>query len=304
VSYDTNPSSYVCIDREWNKGDVVQIRFPMHNTVEQMPNVHEYIAFMHGPILLSAKTGTENLKGLIADDGRWSQYAAGEYLPVDKAPILIEDNIQNIADKLVSVKDKSLNFKLDVKMINKADLTLQPFFQIHDARYMMYWLALTPDEYQTYLESLANIEKEKLLLEKRTVDFVATGEQQPETDHSMQIENSNTGNNLDEFWREASDGGYFSYNLFTNYESNLSLYVRYWGAEWGNRKFEIYIDDEKLVTEDNTGRWNQSLFKDIVYEIPKSMIENKKNVRVKFQSFKETTAGAVYMVRLLRTNSN
>lgn len=120
----------------------------------------------------------------------------------------------------------------------------------------------------------------------------------------MQIENSNTGNNLDEFWREASDGGYFSYNLFTNYESNLSLYVRYWGAEWGNRKFEIYIDDEKLVTEDNTGRWNQSLFKDIVYEIPKSMIENKKNVRVKFQSFKETTAGAVYMVRLLRTNSN
>ena len=304
VSYDTNPSSYVCIDREWNKGDVVQIRFPMHNTVEQMPNVHEYIAFMHGPILLSAKTGTENLKGLIADDGRWSQYAAGEYLPVDKAPILIEDNIQNIADKLVSVKDKSLNFKLDVKMINKADLTLQPFFQIHDARYMMYWLALTPDEYQTYLESLANIEKEKLLLEKRTVDFVATGEQQPETDHSIQIENSNTGNNLDEFWREASDGGYFSYNLFTNSESNLSLYVRYWGAEWGNRKFEIYIDDEKLVTEDNTGRWNQSLFKDIVYEIPKSMIENKKNVRVKFQSFKETTAGAVYMVRLLRTNSN
>jgi len=30
--------------------------------------------------------------------------------------------------------------------------------------------------------------------------------------------------------------------------------VRYWGAEWGSRKFEIYIDDELLITEDNTGR--------------------------------------------------
>ncbi|MDM8161535.1 hypothetical protein QUH73_17065 [Labilibaculum sp. K2S] len=32
--------------------------------------------------------------------------------------------------------------------------------------------------------------------------------------------------------------------------------VRYWGAEWGSRKFDIYIDDEKLLTEDNTGKWN------------------------------------------------
>ncbi len=68
----------------------------MHNTIEHLPNVPEYIAFMHGPILLGAKTGTEDLKGLIADDGRWGQYAGGEYLPVDKAPILVDDDIQNI----------------------------------------------------------------------------------------------------------------------------------------------------------------------------------------------------------------
>lgn len=62
----------------------------MHNTIEHLPNVPEYIAFMHGPILLGAKTGTEDLKGLIADDGRWGQSSSGEFLPVDKAPILIE----------------------------------------------------------------------------------------------------------------------------------------------------------------------------------------------------------------------
>ena len=36
---------------------------PMHNTIEHLPNVPEYIAIMHGPILLGAKTGTEDLKG-------------------------------------------------------------------------------------------------------------------------------------------------------------------------------------------------------------------------------------------------
>ncbi|MCW8849622.1 MAG: glycoside hydrolase family 127 protein, partial [Melioribacteraceae bacterium] len=201
VSYSVNPSSYLSFDRKWKAGDVVEIKLPMHNTIEKLPNVSNYIAFMHGPILLSAKTGTEELKGLIADDGRWSQYASGEYLPIDKAPILIDDDIQNIVDKIEPVKDEPLKFTLSAKMINLKQLTLEPFYQIHDARYMMYWLTLTPDGYQAYLDSLANIEKEKLLLEKRTVDFVATGQQQPEADHSMQYENSNTGNNLDEFWR-------------------------------------------------------------------------------------------------------
>jgi len=300
LNYSELPSSYVTIDRKWKKGDVVQIILPMHNTIEHLPNVPEYIAFMHGPVLLGAKTGTEDLKGLIANDSRWGQYASGEYLPVDKAPILIEDEIQNIGDRLVPVKDKPLNFKLNVKMINPEELTLEPFYKIHDARYMIYWLALTNSGYKAYLDSLANIEKEKLALEKHTIDYVATGEQQPETDHAMQMENSNKGNNLNEFYREARDGGYFSYDLASKSETSLSLFLRYWGAEWGNRKFDIYIDNEKLATEDNTNRWNQSMFKNVVYPIPDSLVQGKTHIRVKFQSLSGTTAGAIYIVRLLR----
>jgi len=299
-AYSALPSSYVCIDRKWKKGDVVQIMLPMHNTIEHLPNVPEYIAIMHGPVLLGAKTGTEDLKGLIADDGRWGQNASGEYLPVDKAPILIDDNIETIADKLIPVKDKPLNFSLKVRMANPAGLTLEPFYKIHDSRYMMYWLALSNSGYKAYTDSLASIEKEKLALEKHTIDQVATGEQQPETDHVLQLEKSNKGNNLNEFFREARDGGYFSYDLATKSETNLSLLIRYWGAEWGNRKFDIFIDDEKLVSEDNTGKWNQSMFKDVVYPISDSMLIGKTHVRVKFQSLPESTAGAVYYLRLIR----
>ena len=75
-------------------------------------------------------------------------------------------------------------------MKNPVDITLQPFYQIHDARYMMYWMALSNNQYKSYLDSIAAVEKEKLELEKRTVDFVAPGEQQPEADHQMQSDKS------------------------------------------------------------------------------------------------------------------
>ena len=58
VTYTSLPSSYVGIERKWRKGDRIQITLPMHNTVEHLPNVPEYLAFMHGPVLLGAKTGT------------------------------------------------------------------------------------------------------------------------------------------------------------------------------------------------------------------------------------------------------
>jgi len=59
-------------------------------TFTQCANLH---SVMHGPILLGAKTGTEDLAGLIAHDGRWEHIADGKKLPIDKAPIIIEDNL-------------------------------------------------------------------------------------------------------------------------------------------------------------------------------------------------------------------
>jgi len=302
ISYTSHPSSYIAIDRTWKKGDIVQVLLPMHNTIEQLPNMTAYIAFMHGPILLGAKTGTEDLAGLIAQNGRWEHIADGKKLPIDKAPIVIEDDRSKIANELVPVKDKPLTFTMPkLEMINPVEVLLEPFYKIHDARYMMYWMVLTSNEYGSYLDSIAMSEKEKLALEYSTIDFIAPGEQQPEADHKMQSLNSNTGTNLDEFWRDASNEGYFSYDLVTNGDSDLTLLVRYWGYEWGDRKFDIYIDDGKLVSENNSGRWYQSKFQNVEYKIPNSMIKGKDHIRLKFQALQGSTAGAVYSIRLLRT---
>jgi len=300
VEYTAQPSAYIALNRLWKKGDVVEVELPMRHTLEHLTDVPEYVAILYGPILLGAKTGTEDLKGLIADDSRWGHIANGERLPIDQAPIIREDNLSGIVDKLKPVKGQPLTFTAkNLKMVNPAKLVLEPFYRIHDARYMIYWMALTGNQYSAYLDSIAGVEKEKLALQKRTLDFVAPGEQQPEVDHAMEHSNSRSGSSHDGFWRDAGEGGYFSYKLATNGEANLSLQVRYWGAEWGNRAFDIYIDEEKLITENNTGRWNQSQFQDIEYAIPDAMLRDKTHIRLKFQALPQNTAGAVYYIRLL-----
>ena len=299
VQHSSLPSSYIAIERLWKKGDVVLIELPMESKIEQLPNVPVYIAIMHGPILLSARSGKEDLKGLVANDSRWGHIASGQRLPIDKAPIIIEDRVSDILKKLKPIKGKPLTFTASgLKIINSIDIILEPFFRIHDSRYMMYWMALSTAQYRSYLDSVSALEKEKLALQKRTIDFVAPGEQQPEADHFIQSSQSRSGNFLDEFWRDAGNNGYFSYQLSTQGKTDLSLIVRYWGAEEGNRKFDIYIDDQKLLTEDIARKWNQSRFQNVEYKIPDSIIKNKNAVRVKFQSLPGNTAGPVYYVRL------
>jgi hypothetical protein len=274
---------------------------PMRHSIEPLPNVPNYIALMYGPVLLGAKTGTEDLAGLVAGDSRWGHIARGKKLPLDKAPIIIEDTIPALTSKLTRVTGKPLTFTArSVKMKHPVNAVLEPFYKIHDARYMIYWMALSPTRYRSYRDSMAIVEEEKIALEKRTIDAVAPGEQQPEVDHALQKLHSNSGNNRDEFWRDASNEGYFSYNLATGGNTGVHLMVRYWGAERGNRKFDIYIDDEKLVSEDNTGKWNQTQFKHIEYPIPDSMVKGKSHIRVKFQAQKGSTAGAVYYIRLVK----
>ncbi len=76
---------------------------------------------------------------------------------------------------------------------------------------------------------------------------MAPGELQLEIDHAMQSSNSKTDIFLDQFWRNASNGSYFSYRLETKGETDLSLMVRYWGLKWGSSRFDIYIYDRSYI---------------------------------------------------------
>ena len=305
VSVITGPSSYVTIDRQWKKGDVIDIQFPMHNSVKYLPNLTQYIALMHGPIMLAMKTGTEDLAMLIADDSRFGQLAVGKKLPIDQAPILINNDIENIADQLQPVAGKPLHFTLSTKMVNEIRNELIPFFELHDARYMMYWLALSEDNYKGYLDNLARQEKERQELENRTVDKVQPGEQQPESDHFMETDESFKGNTNDVFYRDAKDGHYFSYLMQTSGKTNLCLRLKYWGVgEWKSHEFDIFIDDVLVKSVNNTGKYRISEFKYETYDLPADVLKGKSQIRVKFVAKPQKQIGEIYGVRLVESLAN
>lgn len=309
-SKDWKPGTYVSINRTWKQGDVVDIQFPMHASIEYMPNVPQYISILYGPIVLSMKTGTEDLAGLLADDSRFGQMATGRKLPVDQAPYLIANQVEDIANDLEPVAGKPLHFTLKTRMENRPQLNesegingeLIPFFELHDSRYMLYWLALSTDGYKEYIDNLACEEQARMTLEAATTDKVQPGEQQPESDHFMEADESSTrGITNDVPFRDARNGGSFSYLMQTKGRTDLAVRIRYWGQdEWRTCEYDLYVDDVLVTSVNNSRKWRSSQWKYESYPIPASALKGKKQVRVKFVAKPHRQVGEIYEVRLVK----
>lgn len=302
----TCPSSYIKINKVWKKGDVIHINIPMKVSIEEMPNVPNYISFLRGPILLGAKTGTQNLRRIVADDSRMGHIASGSLVPSFEAPYIIgtKEEIQDKLNKMKSIDDKPLTYAIPgfVNPEKYKDLILEPFFRIHDSRYMIYWKFASSKEFECYQAAQKEEEIQKLQIDQRTVDFVISGEQQPEADHFMESQGSRAGNLEREAWREVKNG-YFQYKLKTDGLNNLSLMVRYWGRETGKRTFDILIDGETIVTENISKKWNKSAYVNMEYPIPVEMLRNKQYITVTFKSAEYNIAGKVAAVRLLKAKN-
>jgi DUF1680 family protein len=135
-----NPDHYLVIDRKWEPGDRVEVDLPMHLRLEQLPDKSEYYAFLYGPVALAAKTGTEEMPGLYADDSRGGHIAQGERIPLEEMPVLVGEP-GALLDGPAPVPGKPLTFRLTgiYPSDRREALELIPFFRLHDSRYILYW---------------------------------------------------------------------------------------------------------------------------------------------------------------------
>jgi hypothetical protein len=298
------PSSYIVIDRQWKDGDVIEISMPMSISIEELPNEPQFISIMRGPIVMGARMGTNDLRGLVADDHRWAHIAHGSLVSLFDTPPIIgsRNEIQSKLETMQPVDGKPFNFTVPGLFQEAAykDFVLEPFHNIHDSRYMVYWFSATQPEYNQILKERQEAERQKLILDGRTVDAVIPGEQQPEADHLMKQQGAQTGVHKEEPFRYARPGGYFQYEMKTGESEDLSLMVRYWGNETGNRTFNITIDDKLLVTENLTGKWNKNDFVNVEYHIPAEMLKSKTGVTVKFAGTEHNNTGRIFNVRILK----
>ncbi len=297
------PSSYISLTREWRDGDVVEMELPMNMRIEELNYLPSYVSIMRGPIVLAARLNSDvPMPGLIAGDHRWGHIAGGPLVSVFETPLLIGKR-QDILKKLNALKPEKDGFTFRTKGVfvnDGAEVVLEPFHDIHDSRYMLYWLSMTPQEYSAYKKRALQDEELRLALDKRTVDAVNTGEQQPEVDHGMKSAGSGSGNYSGEPWRDASNGGYFSYDLATDNLKDLILRVRYWGNESASNKFSILVDDISIAEVENGNLKGKDEFIDREYTIPSELLEGKNSVNVKFSTSKGNSTGGIYHVRLLR----
>jgi DUF1680 family protein len=299
----SEPSSYVTLDRRWRNGDRLEVALPMHTAVEQMPGVEDYIALLHGPIVLAAKTGTEDLRGLIAGQGRMDHVAHGTLLGLDEAPMLVGDPAA-IPDKINPVAGERLRFTASelIRPETFRNLVLEPFFRIHDSRYMMYWRVTSPQAYETVLAAMSDAQRQALRLDRMTIDRVIPGEQQPEVEHGFRSEGAEAGVFRGASWRHAQAPGWFSYELRVDPGKLQELSVRYWGNDHGSRTFDILINGRKLATENIAGKWNRDEFVDVRYPIPSDMLADRQHVTVRFRPHPGNIAGGIFDLRLLRAD--
>ncbi len=306
IAITAKPGEYVSLNRNWNSGDVIKINMPMHLSYEVLPNVaDDHIAFKYGPILLGAKTTASNLVGLVADDGRWAHIAAGKLLGSYESPIIVSKK-ETLLDNFQKIEGENLKFKAPnlFPLDKDKELVLEPFSQIHDSRYMIYWPTLDPAVADQVIADMKAKELQQLILDERTIDYVSTGEQQPEADHKLKGSSTNTGIHQNEYWRDATNGGFFSYELATGGNSQATLMVRYWGNEGGSRTFDILVDDVVISRENVVGKWNVNDFVNVEYAIDPSLLAGKEFITVKFQAIPNNNAGGVFYLRLLKNLSN
>ncbi|MGI6223533.1 MAG: beta-L-arabinofuranosidase domain-containing protein [Prevotella sp.] len=293
--------SYLYLSRSWKAGDRVEVSFPMQLEMTECPHLSDYVAFRYGPVLLGAKTNQRNLDGLFADESRMGHSASGPRTPLNRVPILIGDR-HSVLDSVYCINPDSLKFMIRGGLYNQpqyAGLVLQPFFTIHESRYMLYWQQVTPQRWDEICAQVAKEEKAKEELESRTLDFVATGEQQSDAGHARQGE-FNTGYWNGEYFISCEAGQRFSYQLSTKGVSEgVTLFCRYTHND-NNRIHNIYVDGKLLAHLLPINEAPSTDFYDVEYAIPQELLKGKSQITVTFAAEDGIPLRSVFYLRLLK----
>lgn len=274
------PGSFIEIRRTWKTGDHVELTLPMSLRLETMPDNPQRVAVLYGPAVLAGDLG--------ADD---------ETTGVILEPALMTDDRQP-SDWLKPVANEPLTFRT-TSTGKPNDVTLYPFYRMHHKRYAVYWDLLNDQQWATreanYKKELERVRK----LEALTIDFVQPGETKIESEHNLQGERMDSGENQGRKWRHARVGGWlaFDFNMASN--TPVSLVISYWGSETGPRTFDILVDGARVATQslqnDKPGE-----FFDVTYAIPEDLTRGKNKITIRFSGQPGNMAGGFYGVRLIR----
>ncbi|MHC8948631.1 beta-L-arabinofuranosidase domain-containing protein [Sphingobacterium hungaricum] len=287
-----NPGEYISINRLWEKGDKIELELGMHVSVEQLPDHSDYYSFLFGPIVLASKTNSDDMDGLLADDSRGGHIAKGKQLPIQDLPYLVsnKNELENLPEL---ISHRELRFRLNnvYQHANQIEEELIPFYQIHDSRYIIYYPQSHSNESaNSYFNSEAYLFSRKL--DSLTVDKVSCGQQQPESDHRIEFDQSSTGLTEGVQWRVAK--GWFGYDLANKKQTGEYLHIQFFDIDRPS-DFDILINDIPLSNVRLEGNKEKNSLQLI---LPESLRKSEK-LTIRFVAKAGSSTAKISEVRLL-----
>lgn len=300
-------ASYTYETKQWKAGDVVNVDLPMSFRYEECPDYKDYIAFKYGPILMAARNETEaTLPNEYGGEGRMdhSPGARSSALPLSSAPLLI-GNRSEVLNAINPVFPERLQYSITT---DKGKLPLVPFYSIQHSRYSCYFFQGTPGDYAN--SDMGKRDAEEQALQARTIDYVATGEQQSEAGHQAKYSvGSTAGQYRGETYRDGKNGEYIQYVIENPQEltQDITLMVRFISSDRG-RRADIFIDGEKVGDVSVQGRMqgaDENGFFNLEFPLTDKILKDangnvKKQLTFKIQADPATMIPGLYFVRLLK----
>jgi hypothetical protein len=289
TTFTGTPSTYVSVTRTWQSGDQVLVQIPMSLRTEALPDGTDpnTVALLYGPVLLAGQLGPYQMPS--------SDFAPGQgdllSVPDPFVPVAVADTNAFLANTL-PVPGQALTFQ-PTNILQPYNVTFIPFYQTHHQRYSVYWKLMTPAAWQQQVSNL-------VAADARDVDVVNIGDSTSESAHGLLSSNSYSGTYNGRNWRDARNGGWFSYVLKTLPTQPLMLEVTYWGSDSGGRVFDILVNGQVIATQTLTNN-APGLFFDVQYPIPVTLTTNQTIVTVRFQAHAGATAGGVFGLQMMTT---
>ena len=290
LEIEARPSSFMAISREWKEGDEVVVNMPMRLHAWPMPDDPNMVTFMYGPVVLAGLVNPDSPEKPIHSSNmvepQPDEGEAPEYYFLADAP--------GDVSWLKPVEGQSVKFR---SAGQPFDITFVPFYRVIGQRYGLNWPVLPAGSDRQLRLERANSERDQQ--RQRQVDVVKPGSDAEKTHNLAKSESSRTGVHMGRAWRDAADGGWWSWEMKVRTDVPVVLACTYWGDDVPPRTFDILVDDQKLATQ-SLDRSKPGEFFAVEYPIPAEFVRGKDKVTVTFRAHPGNTAGGVFGCAILK----
>lgn len=252
-------------------GDTIELTFPMEVKAYTTQDNRSFAAFKYGPVVLSAALGTKDIKasnknGILVRVGT-KDNSCQSVITVQNTTVA--DWLEHVTENVVRIedsKDGKVQFKL--KNTDSPNLVYTPHFMRYQERYGLYMNFEEPDSQAGQDRVLSR--KETLREEEMAVETLTNfDENNSEYAKNLKFEKSTVGTHLNRQFRHAEkNGGWFSYDLQINPQSDKNYLKCTWFTGDKGRNFDLFVNGEKVQDITITDDAGKDVFYTQIIEIP------------------------------------